>query len=210
MSKKDPEATLERGWRDVLQVGALPLFAIAFVYGTISAIYISFAADHMLAKGGVPGVPAAATSALIFMVYGLFGLAGLLTGRVKEAIGLLWLLRLLMLAGALSVALAAVLPGNWMGLIPSAGLQGLHVMMTSAVLAFWSERLFPSLPSLSFTAALLATAAGSIVGPSLAGVVADAFGAGAMFLGTAVLPAATALLLRDRHARERPLRATVT
>jgi predicted MFS family arabinose efflux permease len=207
--EKDPEASLERRWQGVLQIGALPLFAIAFVYGTTSAIYISFAADHMQAGGGVPGVPTAATPALIFILYGLFGFAGLFTGRVKEAIGLLWLLRLVMLAAALSVALAAALPGSWTGLVLSAGLQGLHVMMTSAVLAFWSERLFPSLPSLSFTAALLATAAGSIVGPALAGVAADAFGAGVMFLGTAALPAATALLLRDRHTRERPLGAAV-
>ncbi len=203
--EKDPEASPERRWHNVLQVGALPLFAIAFVYGTTSAIYISFAADHMQAGGGVPGVPLAATPALIFIFYGFFGLAGLFAGRVKGAVGLLWLLRLVMLAAAVSVALVVALPGSWTGLTLSAGLQGLHVMMTSAVLAFWSERLFPSLPSLGFTTALLATAAGSIAGPALAGVAADAFGAGAMFLGTAALPAATALLLRDRHARERPL-----
>ncbi|WP_372613957.1 MFS transporter [Aquicoccus sp.] len=204
--EKNPEANLERRWQDVLQIGALPLFSIAFVYGTTSAIYISFAADHMLSRGGVPGVPAAAAPALIFIFYGVFGLAGLFTGHVKDAIRLLWLLRLVMLAGALSVALVAALPGSWTGLVLSAGLQGLHVMMTSAILAFWSERLFPSKPSFSFTAALFATAVGSIAGPALAAVAADAFGAGAMFIATATLPAATALLLRDRHAREHPLR----
>jgi predicted MFS family arabinose efflux permease len=77
-------------------------------------------------------------------------------------------------------------------------------MMTSAVLAFWSERLFPSLPSLGFTAALLAAAAGNVVGPAVAGMVSEAIGADAMFLATAALPGLTALLLRDRHARERP------
>ena len=81
-------------------------------------------------------------------------------------------------------------------------------MMTSAVLAFWSERQFPSLPSLSFTAALLAVAAGSVLGPAVAGFASSAFGADAMFLGTAALPAATAILLRNRHAQERPARTT--
>ena len=80
-------------------------------------------------------------------------------------------------------------------------------MMASAVLAFWSERLFPSLPSFSFTAVLLAAAAGSVLGPAVAGVVSDAFGTEVLFLGTAALPALVVLLLRDRHVRERPPRA---
>ena len=82
-------------------------------------------------------------------------------------------------------------------------LQGVHVMMTSAVLAFWSERLFPDIPSLSFTAALLASAAGSILGPATAGTLSDTFDPATMFLATATLPVATACILRDRHARER-------
>ena len=201
--EKAPVDRPQQGWRDLLHVAAIPLFVTAFVYGTTSAIYISFAADHMLASGGVPGIPSGATPALVFICYGTCGFAGLLTGRVKDAIGLPWLLRLLMAAGALSVALVVLLPTSWAGLIPSAGLQGIHVMMTSAVLAFWSERLFPSIPSLGFTAALLATAAGSVLGPAIAGVVADSYGAAAMFLGTAALPALTAVVPSDRHVRER-------
>jgi len=194
----------KEGWRELVHAAAIPLLAIGFVYGTTSAIYISFAADHMVTVGGVPGVPVAATPALVFICYGLFGLAGLLTGRVEALIGLPLLLRLLMLASAVSVALVAIAPDAWAGLILSAGWQGVHVMMTSAVLAFWSERVFPSLPSLSFTVALLAAAAGSVVGPAAAGVVSDAFGAEAMLLGTASLPALAALMLRDRHVWERP------
>lgn len=201
---KGRSAAPARAWRDLLGIVALPLYTIAFVYGTTSAVYISFAADHMQGGGGVPGLPAAATPAMLFTVFGLFGLAGLLTGRVKRAVGLAWLLRAVMLAGAGSVALAAAGPSGWTSLVGSAGLQGVHVMMTSAVLAFWSDRLFPALPSFSFTAALLAMAAGSIVGPAVAGIAADALGAGAMLLGAAALPAAFALLLRDRHIREDP------
>jgi predicted MFS family arabinose efflux permease len=193
-----------RGWRDLVHPAAIPLLAIGFVFGTTSAIYVSFAADHMVAAGGVPGVPVAATPAIIFICYGLFGLAGLLAARVESILGLPLLLRLLLLASAGAVALAAIAPGTWVGVVLSAGGQGVHVMMTSAVLAFWSERVFPSLPALSFTATLLAVAVGSVVGPAVAGVASDAVGARAVFLGTAALPALTAVLLRARHVWERP------
>jgi len=192
------------GWRDLVQAAAVPLFVIGFAYGTTSAIYISFAADHMVTAGGVSGVPVGATPALIFICYGVFGLAGLSTGRVEAMIGLSALLRLLMLAGALSLVLVGFWPGTWAGLILSAGLQGVHLMMISAVLSFWSQRLFPALPSLSFTAALLAAAAGNVLGPAVAGVVSDAFGAETMLFCAAVLPAATALLLRTPSARLTP------
>ncbi|WP_366553334.1 MFS transporter [Aquibaculum sediminis] len=202
--EKDRSPRPAYGWRNLAQAAALPLFAIGFVYGATSAIYIAFAADHVVTAGGVPGIPAASAPALIYISYGLFGLAGLLTASIKATIGLPMLLRLLMLTGALSVALVALSPNSWAGVVLSAGLQGILVLMTSAVLAFWSERLFPSLPSFSFTAALLAAAVGNVLGPAVAGMVSDAFGADAMFFGTAALPALTALLLRERHARERP------
>lgn len=201
---RKPSDAPKDGWRDLARAATIPILAIGVTYGATSAIYIAFAADHLVETGGVPGFPAGATPALVYICYGLFGLTGLLSGLVKERIGLPLLLRLLMLAGALSVALVAVAPNSWTGLTLSAGLQGVHVMMTSAVLAFWSERLFPTLPSFGFTAALLAAAAGSVAGPAAAGVLAGAFGSEALFLGTAALPAVTALLLRDRHARERP------
>jgi len=137
------------------------------------------------------------------LIYGLCGLAGLATARINAAIGLASLLRLLMLAGAGSLALVALTPGTWAGLVLSAGLQGLHVMMISAVLASWSERLFPALPSLSFTAALLATAGGSMIGPALAGVTADTVGTPVMFLAAAVLPGTLVLALRPALVRER-------
>ncbi|MCR9114015.1 MAG: hypothetical protein NXH84_12125, partial [Rhodobacteraceae bacterium] len=78
-----------------------------------------------------------------------------------------------------------------------------------AVLAFWSERLFPAFPAMGFTAALLSAAAGSVLGPVLAGFVVESFGSAAMFLGTAALPVLTAVVLRDRHVRERPDRGTL-
>ena len=203
---KGPEVGPEQGWHDLLQPVAVPIFGIAFVYGITSAVYISFAADHF-AQEGLPGLSEGATPALVFMIYGIFGLTGLLTNRVRGAIGLTWLVRALLITAAISLALAALIPNSWSGLVVSAGLQGINIMMTSAVLAFWSERLFPSFPSLGFTATLLATASGSVIGPLIAGLASGRIGPEAMFYGTAFIPLFTAVILQTRFVVERPAKA---
>lgn len=200
---KSPDPAPDGGWRDLLRPVSVPLFGIAFVFGVTSSIYISFAADHF-SQRGLPGLPDGTTPAMVFILYGIFGLAGLVTGRARNLVGLLWLLRLLLVTGALSLAFTTLLAGSWPGLVLSAGLQGVNVMMLSAILAFWSERLFPDLPSLSFTTVLLAMATGSVAGPVLAGIGSDTFSTAAMFLGASALPLATAAILPARMVRERP------
>jgi predicted MFS family arabinose efflux permease len=199
-----PETRPRRSWRKLMTPGAGPLYVVAFVYGITSAIYISFAPDQF-ARGGVSRLPEGVAPSLVFIIYGLFGLSGLLTGKVRDKIGLTRLLQLLLAAGAGSLILAGAFPGHFGGLAISAALQGGHVMMTSAVLAFWSERLFPAFPSLGFTTALLATAAGSVAGPVLAGLVAQGLGSTAMLLAAALIPLAGAGSLRRRIVSDGPL-----
>lgn len=106
------------------------------------------------------------------------------------------------IGAALSIALIAWAPTPRGGVVVSADLQGIFVMMISAVPSLWSERLFPDLPSLGFTAALLITGAGIFMGPAIAGVASSAFGPVTMLLGTAALALATALVLRPGIIRE--------
>jgi len=191
-------------WASLLQGSAMPLYAIALSFGTTTAIYFSFAADRIVQAGGVPGMPSGSAPAILFLCYGLFGLLGLATGRLKRIIGLSALLRSLLVASALSLTLVALVPNAWGGLVLSAGLQGVYVMMMSAVLAFWSERLFPHMPARSFTAALIAVALGSVLGPAIAGTVSDSWGPEVMFLATAALSITTLPVILPQLVQERP------
>ncbi|MGR3494155.1 MFS transporter [Citreimonas sp.] len=195
----------DRRLAELVHRAAWPIYGVAASYGTVSAIWISFAADRVQQAGGLPGLAPAAAPGVVFLAYGIFGLSGALTGWLHERLGLPRLLYALQATAALSVGLVALAPAMWSAVLLSAGLQGAHVMMTSAALSFWTERLYPDAPSRGFTAALLAVAAGSAFGPAAAGYLSQAAGGGAMFLTTAALPAITLLLLIRATIRERPV-----
>ncbi|KPP92190.1 MFS transporter [Erythrobacter sp. HL-111] len=188
-------------WSGVRRRRAAPLYAVAFSFGITTAIWITFAARTVEQAGGLPGLPANGSSAAIFVALGLAGLAGIGTARVRRAIGLPALVAALMLAAALSAALLALAPASWPGVMASAALQGVFIMMTSAVLSFWAERIFAGGSLLGFTAALLFVAAGSIAGPAIAGLAYDRLGAQAVFLALAALSAASAPLALPRFVR---------
>jgi len=191
-----------RKWHELVTRSAIPLYLVAFSFGVTNGIYITFAADRVSEQGGLAGLTAQSSGTIVFIAYGALGLLGLMTARIKSALGLAWLLRALNIGAALSIAIIAWAPTSWGGVIVSAGLQGMFVMMISAVLSFWSERLFPDLPSLSFTMALLITGAGNIAGPAVAGMVSSAFGPVTMLTSTAALALATAFVLKPGIIRE--------
>lgn len=113
------------------------------------------------------------------------------------------MLRALIGGGAASLGLIALWPALAWAVGLSAVLQGAFVMMMSAVLSVWSDRLFPALPSASFTAALVAMAAGSVVGPVLAGIAIEGAGPQYGFGGAALLVLAVVIGLRPTAIRER-------
>ncbi len=182
----------------LLKREALPLHGAALLFGATNAVYLSFAADRVVAVGGLPGLPGAGASAVIFLTYGGCGLVGLATGRIEARLGLAALLAAIFAAFAASLALIALVPGSWPGVVVSAGLHGAAVMTISAVLSFWSLRLFPGRGSLGFTAALVAAAMGSVLGPASAGPLVAAVGAQAAFLSFALPPSAMALAFAAR------------
>ncbi|MDX1540725.1 MAG: hypothetical protein R3349_04920, partial [Geminicoccaceae bacterium] len=188
----DPPAA---GLRSLARKRALPLFAVALSFGLTSTIYLSFAADQVARAGGLENLPGDASGPVLFVAFGVAGAIGLMTGDLEQRLGLGALLRTIFVCSATSLALLSVAPGSWSAVLISAGLQGICVMTISAVFSFWSLRLFPHLPSISFTAVLLVFAAGNIAGPALAGLVAGRFDLGAAFAAAAALSLLTALAL---------------
>ena len=191
-------------WGTLLHRSAMPLYAIALSFGITTAIYFSFAADRIEQAGGLPGVPSGSSPAILFVVYGIFGLLGLATGRIKGFMGLPDLLRVLLAGSALSSGLVAWMPTSWPSVILSAGLQGIFVMMMSAIMAFWSERLFPQMSARSFTATLIVVAIGSVVSPVIAGTASELWGPEFTFLTTAILSITTIPVILPRFVQERP------
>jgi predicted MFS family arabinose efflux permease len=199
----NPGGPNRSGWKTLWNKNALPLYAVALSFGITTTIFISFATDRVAQAGGLSGLPDRASPAVMFITYGIVGLSGLTTAVIKEHIGLANLIRLLLVISATSLGLIAFTPTSWAGVLVASGLQGLFVMMMSAVRAFWSERLFPELPSLSFTATLLAVASGSVICTAVAGFVSSAVSPDAMFMVAAALSAITAASVLPRLVKER-------
>jgi len=192
------------------QRAAVPLYSTALCFGIANAVFLSFAADRVVAAGGLPGLPDEAASAVIFLAYGVCGVLGLATGRIEARSGLAPLFCAIFAAAALSLVLIALAPNSWSAVLAASGLHGVAVMMVSAVFSFWSLRLFPGRGTLGFTAALLSVATGSVLGPALAGLLAAAQGPKVMLLAAAVPPFATALWFGARLRRPRPRLPPVT
>lgn len=180
-----------------------PLYGAALCFGASNAVFLSFAADHVVAAGGLAGLPDGAAAAVIFLGYGIFGIVGLATGRLEARLGIVALLGAIFAAFAASLALVALAPGAWGSVLVSAGLHGAAVMTISAVLSFWSLRLFPGRGSLGFTVALIGVAAGSVIGPALAGTLADIAGLTTAFLVTATAPLAATMVFTGQLLRRR-------
>ena len=181
---------------------ALPLYAIAGSFGITNSIYLSFAVDRVTHSGGLAGLPTNLSGPVLYIAFGLGGLIGLATADIKQRTGLPALVRAILICSCVSVALIGAWPAAWWSVLLSAALQGLCVMVLSAIFSFWSESLYPNTPTLGFTVVLSLFAAGNIVGPVLAGYSTTAFGPQPMFFATAALSLATALLFPN-HVRQR-------
>lgn len=179
----------------------LPLYGIALSFGITNSIYLSFAVERVSDAGGLAGVGVHSAGPILYLTLGIGGLIGLATADIEQRVGLTALIRSVFVCSFISVGLLGWFPAAWWSVLLSAALQGACVMILSSVYAFWSERLYPGLPTISLTAVLVVFAAGNIVGPLAAGYTAAAVGLGATFIGTACISVATVALFPSRTHR---------
>jgi predicted MFS family arabinose efflux permease len=174
---------------------SVPLVLAALSFGITGAVYLSFAFDTVKAVGDLEGLPDLAIGPLMYAAFGVAGISGLAAADIAAKIGVTRLLTIVFLCSSVSMILVGVAPGAMSAAILSAALQGVCVMTFSATLSFWSMSLFPSLPSLSLTAALVAMALGNAVSPVAAGFMAGAIGQEAVFLFGGAISLGTAIVL---------------
>jgi predicted MFS family arabinose efflux permease len=173
-------------WHWFMTLPVVRLLIVATITGVTSSVFWTFAVDVLVTAGGVS--PAMSTA--FWVLVGVTGILGGQAGRLIDRYGLPLVLR-----GTVGL-LAAALAG--LGLFPSILLVGLgsgmlfgfgFIMMTG-ILAIWSARLFPALPSVGLGTALLLTGSGQVIGPWLAGFLIDRIMLPPVFLIAALVMAA--------------------
>lgn len=192
------------GVRGILRKSAVPLFVVSLSFGVISAVYYSFAVDHVSRNGDLTLPLGASLGPFLFVALGLAGIAGFFTGDAINRFGLRKVLTTILFSSAVATTLLGIAPGSWAAATISALLFGAYVMSISALLAVWSSRVFPERPSTGFSAALLILALGSVLAPVSMGVVAGAYGYSVVFLSLGAIAALTMLA----HPVEGPSQAS--
>jgi predicted MFS family arabinose efflux permease len=171
-----------------------PLLVGALLVGVGASVYWTFAADFASGDGGV----GRAAGPVLLGVVGVSSVLGSAAGDVLERLGGRRALRLSAAGLAGSMCLLAVWHGSWVGLVMSAAAFGATYNVLLAVQAIWSARVFASRPATGLAAMLFMLGVGQIVGPVLAGVLADGVGlSAAFFVGGALIVACGLLPPRE-------------
>ena len=177
-------------WRRFVGPVSVPLFIVAGSFGFVSAFYFSFAVDLIVAGG----IARTFGGPVLYTLIGAAGLGGLATGDAIERFGQ----RRVLLAALASLSGAAFLlgaaPSSWLAIGVSASLFGLGVMVTSALLAIWSEAVFPMRPSAGFSATLFVFGVGLTLGPVLLSALDGPFGLDTAFLVAGSIALSTAFV----------------
>ncbi|MEA2412322.1 MAG: hypothetical protein QOC77_2883 [Thermoleophilaceae bacterium] len=160
-----------------------PLLIGALLVGAGASVYWTFAADFAARSGA-----GRSAGPVLLGVVGVSSVLGSAAGDVLERLGGRRALRLSATGLAASMCLLALSHGSWAVLMLSAAAFGATYNVLLAVQAIWSTRVFASRPATGLAAVLFMLGIGQIVGPALAGLLADGVGlAVAFFAGGAVI-----------------------
>nr|WP_158590760.1 MFS transporter [Salinisphaera sp. LB1] len=204
----NPRAAQPLRWQWLVQPRAIPLYGGALLFGVTSAVYWTFAVDHIAGRGNLPG----GSAQLFWILVGLAGVAGGGAGDGVARFGLRATFRAALLANAAACVLLGLLASQWWALLLSAVLFGSTFILITGLFGIWSVHVFQERPSAGFGTTFFLISAGQLISPAIAGYAADHLGLGLVFdlagIGTlaviACLPSADIWRMSDAKDRNPP------
>jgi predicted MFS family arabinose efflux permease len=174
----DAKATVPKlRWSWFVGKTANRLFAAAFVFGTVTAVYWTFAVDLLIRQGAMLH----SESRIFWVVIGAFGLLGGAAGDLVTRFGLRRTFRFALLLIAVAIGGLAIRPYDAFAAFTSAIVFGATFILITGLFGIWSVRVFHNRPSAGFGATFFLISAGQLVGPALSGMIAGWWGLPAAF-----------------------------
>jgi predicted MFS family arabinose efflux permease len=193
---RDPAAALPSlSWSWFVCPRSGPLLAGALLVGIGASVYWTFSADFV-SRGALGD----AAGPVLLGVVGIASVLASFAGDFLERVGGRRALQMSGVGLALSMVSLALLYESWLVLM-SAAAFGTGYNLLLAVQAIWSTRVFESRPGTGLAAVLFMLGIGQLIGPPLAGVLADTVGLAAAFYGGGAVIALTALLAPREELR---------
>ena len=181
-----------------------PLLLSAFLVGLSASVYWTFGPDAVQSAQG------ATMARVLFVVVGISSIGGAFASQVLRSLGTAIAFRLC--AALLTCSLALIIAGA--GQAPLALLSGLAFGSTYnlvvAILVIWSDQVFARRPSAGLAATMVMFALGQILGPTLAGIIADRIGVSTAFGLAAAVMALNLIMAPPRTLRSAPLASRST
>lgn len=172
-----------------------PLLGMSLAMGLVAALYWTFAVDLIAASGnGAPWI-----GRLFWFVSGAAGILGVGLAGIIRRYGIRRVIPVNVVGLALALVVLALFPSNLVAVLLSAVSFGLGFITITGLLAIWSVRVFEERPSAGLGAVLILVAAGQVIGPVVAGTLAEQVGLVPVFLGGAVLALGSMVLRPPVH-----------
>jgi predicted MFS family arabinose efflux permease len=165
-----------------------PLLVSALLVGVGASVYWTFGADFV-SRGDLAG----SAGPVLLGVVGVASVLGSFGGDFLEHVGGRRALALSGVGLALSLCSLALLHESWLVLL-SAAAFGTAYNLVMAMQSIWSSHVFESRPATGLAAVMLMLGLGQLIGPPLAGVLADGVGLDVAFYVGGGLIALTILL----------------
>lgn len=176
-----------------------PLLLSAFLVGLSASVYWTFGPDAVQSAQG------ATMARILFVVVGISSIGGAFASQILRRLGTANAFRLC--AALLTCSLALIIAGA--SRAPLALVSGLAFGITYnlvvAIQVIWSDEVFARRPSAGLAATMLMFAFGQILGPTLAGIVADHLGISIAFGLAAGVMALNLIMAPPRNLRSAPL-----